>query len=58
MHGIEFETYMQRCITAMSEHLNEIEFNKDSKGTIKGYKSLSFSEEMLENLMPWNMAKA
>ena len=58
MHGIEFETYMQRCITAMSEHLNDIEFEKDPKGTIKGYKSHSISEEMLENLMPRNMAKA
>ena len=58
MHGIEFETYMQRCITAMSEHLNDIEFEKDSIGTITGYKSHSIPEEMLENLMPWNMAKA
>ena len=58
MHGIEFETYMQRCITAMSEHLNDIEFEKDSKGTITGYKSHSIPEEMLENLMPWNIAKA
>lgn len=58
MHGIEFESYMQRCITVMSDHLNEIEFAKDSKGTITGYKSHSISEEILENLMPWNMAKA
>ena len=58
MHGIEFETYMQRCITAMSEHLNDNEFEKDPKGTIKGYTTHSISEEILENLMPWNMAKA
>ena len=42
----------------MSEHLIDIEFEKDPNGTIKGYKSHSISEEMLENLMPWNMAKA
>ena len=42
----------------MSEHLNDIEFEKDSKGTITGYKSHSIPEEMLENLMPWNIAKA
>ena len=58
MHGIDFESYMQRCITVMSDHLNEIEFAKDSKGTITGYKSHSISEEILENLMPWNMVKA
>ena len=58
LNDIEFETYMQRCITAMSEHLNDIEFEKDSKGTITGYKSHSIPEEMLENLMPWNIAKA
>lgn len=44
MHGIEFESYMQRCITVMSDHLNEIEFEKDLKGTITGYKSHSISE--------------
>ena len=58
MHGIEFESYMQKCITVMGDHLNVIEFEKDSKGTITSYKSHSISEEILENLMPWNMAKA
>ena len=58
MHGIEFESYMQKCITVMGDHLNVIEFEKDSKGTITSYKSHSISEEILENLMPWNKAKA
>ena len=38
--------------------MHGIEFEKDSKGTITGYKSHSIPEEMLENLMPWNIAKA
>ena len=36
MHGIEFETYLQKAITVMTEHLDEIEFEKDHRGTIIG----------------------
>lgn len=57
MHGIEFETYLQKAITVMTEHLDEIEFEKDHRGTIIGYKSHSISDEILGKLMPWNMAQ-
>ena len=57
MHGIEFETYLQKAITVMTEHLDEIEFEKDHRGTIIGYKSHSISDEILDKLMPWNMAQ-
>lgn len=57
MHGIEFETYLQKAITVMTEHLDEIEFEKDHRGTITGYKSHSISDEVLDKLMPWNMAQ-
>lgn len=57
MHGIEFETYLQKAITVMTEHLDEIEFEKDHRGTITGYKSHSISDEILDKLMPWNMAQ-
>ena len=57
MHGIEFETYLQKAITVMTEHLDEIEFEKDHRGTIIGYKSHSISDEILYDLMPWNMAQ-
>ena len=57
MHGIEFETYLQKAITVMTEHLDEIEFEKDHRGTITGYKSHSISDEVLDKLMPWYMAQ-
>ena len=57
MHGIEFETYLQKAITVMTEHLDEIEFEKDHRGTIIGYKSHSISDEVLDKLMPWYMAQ-
>ena len=57
MHGIEFETYLQKAITVMTEHLDEIEFEKDHRGTIIGYKSHSISDEILDKLMPWYMAQ-
>ena len=54
---IEFETYLQKAITVMTEHLDEFEFEKDHRGTITGYKSHSISDEVLDKLMPWNMAQ-
>ncbi len=54
MHGIEFETYMRKAISVMTEHMNEIEFEKDNRGTITSYKSHSISNEVLESVMPWN----
>ena len=48
--------YMKTIITTMMLHINEIEFEKDAKGTITGYKSHKISSEILDKLMPWNMA--
>mgnify|MGYP006873053390 CR=1 FL=1 len=39
MHGIEFESYMQKVLTVMTEHMNEIQFTKDQRGTITGFES-------------------
>nr|WP_256211087.1 helix-turn-helix transcriptional regulator [Succinivibrio dextrinosolvens] len=55
MHGVEFETYMRKAISVMTEHMSEIEFEKDNRGTIIGYKSDSISKEVLESVMPWNL---
>jgi len=43
----------------MTEYMHEIEFKKDERGTITDFKSLSNSipSEILESLMPWNMAE-
>lgn len=54
MHGVEFERYMRIAISVMTEHMSEIEFEKDNRGTIIGYKSDSISKEVLESVMPWN----
>ena len=31
MHGIEFESYMKKVITVMTENLSEIEFSKHTQ---------------------------
>lgn len=40
----------------MTERMSQIQFERDSRGTITGYKSHSISSEILDKLMPWNMA--
>ena len=40
----------------MIEHVSQLEFENDSRGTITGYKSHSISSEILDKLMPRNMA--
>ena len=57
MHGIEFESYMQKVLTAMTEHMDEIKFIRDSRCTITGFESHSIPDEVLDELMPWNMPK-
>jgi len=58
LNGIEFENYLNKCFSVMTEHMREIEFEKDIRGTITGFKSHSISDKVLEELMPWNMAEA
>lgn len=55
LHNTDFRTYMKKVIETMTIHMNEIEFEKDKRGTITGYKIHKISSEVLENLMPWNM---
>ena len=40
----------------MTEHMHQLEFAKDERGTITDFKSHSIPSEILESLMPWNMA--
>ena len=56
LHNTDFRTYMKKVIENMTLHMNEIEFEKDKRGTIIGYKSHKISSDVLESLMPWNMA--
>ena len=56
IHNTDFRTYMKKVIENMTLHINEIEFEKDKRGSITGYKSHKISSDVLESLMPWNMA--
>ena len=56
LHNTDFRIYMNKVIETMTLHMNEIEFEKDKRGTITGYKSHNISSDVLESLMPWNMA--
>lgn len=47
---------MKKVMETMPLHMNEIEFEKDKKGTITGYKSHKISSDVLESFMPWNKA--
>ena len=56
LHNTDFRTYMKKVIEDMTLHMNEIEFGKDKRGTITGYKSHKTFSDVLESFMPWNMA--
>ena len=58
LNHIEFETYLRKVISAMTEHMHQIVFEKDARGTITGYKSHCIPSEILDALMPWNMDQA
>lgn len=56
LHNTDFRTYMKKVIENMTIHMNQIKFEKDKRGTITLYKSHKISSDVLESLMPWNMA--
>lgn len=56
LHNTDFRTYMKKVMETMTIHMNEIEFEKDKRGTITLYKSHKITSNVLESLMPWNMA--
>ena len=56
LNNVEFETYMKKVMTVMTEQMGKIEFEKDARGTIINYKSHNIPSEILDSLMPWNMA--
>ena len=53
IHNVDFRTYMKKAITKMMEHIDEIDFEKDSKNTITGYNGHHIPAEVLDQLMPW-----
>lgn len=56
LHNTDFRTYMKKVIDVMTLHMNEIELEKDNRGTITAYKGHKIPSEVLDKLMPWNMA--
>ena len=56
LHNTDFRTYMKKVIENMTIHMNQIKFEKDKRGTITLYKSHKITSNVLESLMPWNMA--
>lgn len=56
LHNVDFRSYMMQCITAMTFHMDKIEFEKDKRGSVIGYKSHHITSDVLDKLMPWNMA--
>jgi uncharacterized coiled-coil protein SlyX len=56
LHNVDFRSYMMKCITTMTLHMDKIEFEKDKRGTVTGYKAHHITSDVLDKLMPWNMA--
>ena len=57
VNSTDFKFYMKKIIETMTLHMNEIEFEKDKRGTITDFKSHNISSDVLDKLMPWNMNK-
>ncbi len=53
LHNVDFRSYMKKVITKMMEHIDEIDFERDSKNTITGYKGHHIPAAVLDQLMPW-----
>ena len=56
VNSTDFKSYMKKIIETMTLHMNEIEFEKDKRGTITDFRSHNISSDVLDKLMPWNMA--
>lgn len=54
LHGVNFEEYMKKVLAVMTLNMNKIIFEKNKNGTITGFKSHTISNEVLDELMPWN----
>ena len=57
MNGLDFKYYLREVITTMMKHIDQIEFKKNEKGTIIGYRGHHIPNEVLESIAPWNLAK-
>ena len=54
LHGVNFEEYMKKVLAVMTMNMDKIIFEKNKNGTIIGFKSHTISNEVLDELMPWN----
>ena len=56
VNNTDFKFYMKKIIETMTLHMNEIEFEKDKRGTITDFKRHNIFSDVLDKLIPWNMA--
>lgn len=56
VNSTDFKSYMKKIIETMTLHMNEIEFEKNKRGSITDFRSHNISSDVLDKLMPWNMA--
>ena len=54
LHGVNFEEYMKKSVGCYDNDMDKIIFEKNKNGTITGFKSYTISNEVLDELMPWN----
>ena len=54
LHGVNFEEYMKKVLAVMTMNMDKIIFEKNKNGTITCFKSHTISNEVLDELMPWN----
>ena len=45
---------MKKVLAVMTMNMDKIIFEKNKNGTITGFKSHTISNEVLDELMPWN----
>ena len=57
MNGVNFEEFLTRALTTLTRHKDKIEFLKNDRGSVIGYKSHCIPDEILNDLLPWNMLK-
>ena len=55
LHKINFYDYLMKVFKVLTLHKDQINYEKDKRGTIIGYKDHSIPENIIESLLPWNI---
>ena len=54
LHNVDFRRYLDKVIRIIYSHIDKIELERDSKGTIIGYKSHCIPDDVLEGCLAWD----